>query len=218
MVQVEQLAEMARLAAERAKPRKFKQAFELIVALKDIDTRKNPLNINETVYLPNPPSKPAKICVFASGDLALRARRAGADRVVEPEELEGFTANKREARKLAQNHDFFLAEPPLMPTIGRILGPILGPRGKMPTPLPPNAPVEAMIQRLRGAVRLRTRNQLMVACKVGEEGMEPRKVAENAAACLSALERKLPMGPRNIETVYIKLTMGPPVKLVEVAA
>ena len=75
--------------------RNFKQAFELVMKLKDIDVKKLDLNINEVVFLPNKLSEQAKICVFASGDNALRAKNAGADRVIEGAELDTLSFREK---------------------------------------------------------------------------------------------------------------------------
>ena len=68
--------------------------------------------------------------MFASGDNALRAKNAGADRVIEGAELDTLASEKRSAKKLAREYQFFLADTALMPKIGRILGSFLGPEGK----------------------------------------------------------------------------------------
>lgn len=205
---------MVRKARAGTTKRGFTQSFELVLTLKDIDITKQELSISEAVFLPNRLSKLPRVCVFASGDLAVRARKAGADRVVEPEELDRLAAGKREAKKLAKAFTFFLAESTLMPRIGRALGPFLGPRGRMPMPLPPNASVEAMIDRLRQTVRVRGRGQLAVGARIGDEGMADDKVAENALAVINALEKRLPAGAKNVRSVQVKLSMGGPAKLV----
>lgn len=211
MVTVQQFAKMAKEAKEKAKKRGFTQSFELVVTLRDIDVKKQDLNMNEVVYLPKKMSKKPSVCVFAGGDMALRAKRGGADRVIESEELDKKATDKRELRKMAKEYSFFLSETTLMSKIGKTFGPFLGPRGKMPMPLPPNAPVEGMIGRFVSAVRVRSRGQLAVACKVGDEGMSDGDVAENAAAIYSVIERKLPSGANNINKVMLKLTMAEPV-------
>lgn len=200
-----------REAREHTDKRNFKQSVELIIALKDIDVKKG-LSINEVINLPNEPSKKAKICVIASGDLALRARRAGADKVIEQDELNAFAANKREAKRLSKGYDFFLADTQLMPTVGKILGAFLGPKGKMAMPLPFNAPVDSIISRLKSSTRARVRGQLMIACRIGDEDMSDEQLAENANAVINAIEKKLPNGEANIARVYVKFTMGKPVR------
>jgi large subunit ribosomal protein L1 len=188
--------------------RKFSQSFELILKLKDVDVKKTDLNINEVVFLPNKLADLSKVCVFASGDNALRAERAGADKVIEGAELDRLASEKRKAKRLARDYQFFLADTSLMPKIGRILGQFLGPKGRMPAPVPPNAPLEAMLSRYRTAVRVKSRGSLSVAGKVGDESLENSKVADNALAVISQVEKKLPNGEKNIQSLMVKKTMG----------
>jgi large subunit ribosomal protein L1 len=100
-----------------------------------------------------------------------------------------------------------------MPKIGKILGQYFGPRGKMPTPIPPNAPIEQMLAKYRSAVRVRSRNQLAAACKVGDVKMADERIVDNALAVVDAVSKKLPMGLKNIGKVIMKLTMSPPTAL-----
>jgi large subunit ribosomal protein L1 len=190
------------------KKRKFAQSFELIVRLKDVDVKKTDLNINEVVFLPNKLSDLAKVCVFASGDNAVRAQKAGADRVIESADLDKLASEKRSAKKLAREYQFFLADTSLMPKIGRVMGQFLGPKGRMPAPVPPNAPLENMLTRYKTAVRIKSRGSLSVAGKVGDESLDDSKVADNALAMLTQVERKLPNGEKNIHSLIVKKTMG----------
>ena len=59
------------------KQRKFKQSIELIIALKDINMKSNEAKFREVVYLPHSPTKEPNICVVASGDLLLEAKKLG---------------------------------------------------------------------------------------------------------------------------------------------
>ncbi|MCP8307814.1 MAG: 50S ribosomal protein L1 [archaeon] len=207
------LIEIIKRARESSKKRNFTQSFELIISLQNIDFKKKEFSINEIVFLPHTFTNPPPICVFASGDMALRARHSNVDRVIEPEELDKLIVLKREARKIAQNYTFFLAEAPLMSKIGKIFGPYLGPKGKMPSPLPPGAPIESIITRYRSAIRVKTKNQLNISCKIGDEGMDDDKIAENSSAIISMVEKKLPLGSKNIKNLAVKLTMSPALKL-----
>jgi large subunit ribosomal protein L1 len=212
MLSTQQLAELVKKGKEQSKERKFPQTMEVIFTLKDVDPKKADLNINETVYLPHPMASPAKICFIGSGDLAVRAKNAKADAVIEPSQLENYAGSKKEAKKLARAYDFFLADTALMPRIGKILGQFMGPKGKLPTPVPPNAPVENMIQRMRTAIRVRSRGSLGVMAKAGDASLSEANLAENILAVVQAVQKKLPNGDRNIKTIMVKTTMGKPAK------
>jgi len=212
MLSNQQLAELAKKGKEQAKETKFPQSVEVLVTLKEVDPKKTDLNINEIVYLPHPTSKQAKICFIGSGDLAVRAKNAKANMVMDPAQLENYGGSKRDAKKLARSYDFFLADTALMPRIGKVLGQALGPKGKIPTPVPPNAPVEAMINRMRTAVRVRSRGSLGVMAKVGDAQLSEPQLAENIVAVVNVVSKRLPNGDKNIRTIMVKTTMGHPAK------
>jgi len=193
--------------------RKFTQSIDLVVKLREIDLKKPENRINETIPLPNPPEKPLKICVIASGDLGTRAKTAGADMLVSRSDMENLGKDKKAARKLAQDYDFFIAEAPMMPLVGRALGSFLGPRGKMPTPVPPTAPIEQIVSGHRKMVRVRMREQPVLQCRVGTESMSDDKLVENIQAVFSRIEQKLERGVKNIGEILIKTTMSKPVKI-----
>jgi large subunit ribosomal protein L1 len=206
MITEAQLKEMIKEAKSADKERKFKQSLELIMVFKDIDVKKG-FSLNETVQLPKTNS-PAAVCVMASGDMGLKAKSAKADRVIDNDELNRLAANKRESRKMINSFDFFLADTKLMPVVGKVLGQILGPRGKMPIPVPFNAPIESFLDRFRSSVRVKVKNSLSMSCKIGDETMEDSDLALNANAVVSAVEKKLPNGDKNIKRIMVKTTMG----------
>ena len=213
MITEAQLAEVITKAKEETKKMKFKQSLELIINFKDIDVKKG-FAINEVVQLPKTNS-PATVCVIATGEMSQKAKAAKADSVIGNEELAKFQANKRESRKFINKYDFFLADTKIMPTVGKALGQLLGPRGKMPTPVPFDAPIDAFLARFRTSIKVRTRASLSISCKIGDESMEDSDLATNAFAVLNTIEKKLPNGEKNIKKVLIKTTMGKPVKQVQ---
>ncbi len=210
MITEAQLAEIITKAKEGTKRRKFKQSVEIIINFKDIDVKKG-FAINEVVQLPKT-SSPATVCVIATGDMNQKAKAAKADSVIGNEELSKYESNKRESRKFINKYDFFLADTQIMPTVGKALGQLLGPRGKMPTPIPFNAPIDAFLSRFRTSIKVRTRASLSISCKIGDESMEDSDLAVNAFTILNAVEKKLPNGEKNIRKIMIKTTMGKPVK------
>jgi large subunit ribosomal protein L1 len=215
MVNDHQLTSLVKTAREELSKRNFSQSAEVTLVLKDIDVKKG-FSLNEVVSLPNKPSRQAKICVIASGDMGTRARKAEVDKVIEPEELDRLGTNKREARKIVREYDFFLADTSLMSSVGRSLGQFLGPKGKMPSPFPYGAPIETIAERFRGSVRVRAKNQLNVSTKIGDEKMQDEELVANAGVVISAIEKKLPQGDKNIRNALIKFTMGKPSKLTTV--
>ena len=199
-------------AREAAPLRGFEQSVDLTVNFRDLDMRQPANRVNLRIQVPHGVGG-QKILVFAQGDLALRARRAGADRVIEPPELNEMASDKKEAKKRLMDYDVFIAEAPLMPTVGRVAGPILGPKGKMPTPVPPQAPIDTILERERRTVVLRSRDQMFVKCKVGKESMSDEDISNNVEAILNNLTGALRRGENNIQSIYLKLTMGPAIRV-----
>ncbi len=213
MITEAKLADMIKEAKEGSKQRKFKQSVEMIIVFKDIDVKKG-FALNEVVQLPKT-SSPATVCIMATGDMGQQAKEAKADAVVGSDELDKFAANKRASRKFINKYDFFLADTQIMPAVGKVLGQLLGPRGKMPTPVPFNASIESFLQRFRSSIKVRARATLAMSCKIGDESMENSDLSINAHAVLSAVEKKLPNGEKNLKRIIIKTTMGKPIKQIE---
>jgi large subunit ribosomal protein L1 len=209
-----ELTKMVTEAKATDKERKFKQSIEMYIILKDIDVKKG-FALNDTIQLPKRLSTPTTVCVMAGGDMGLKAKSANADRVVSADEINALAANKRQARKFINNYDFFLADTQLMTTVGKVLGQLLGPRGKMPVPVPFNAPIESFLERFRSSIRVKVKNSLSISCKIGDESMFDADLAANAHAVLAAVEKKLPSGDKNIRRVMIKTSMGKPIKEVQ---
>lgn len=197
-------------ALRRGKPRRFRQSVELILVLREVDLSKPENRINLLVELPHPP-KPNKVAAFAHGAFEVQAKNAGVDAVISRDQVEGLSGNKRAIRKLAKQYDFFIAPPDLMPLLGRVVGPIFGPRGKMPEVAPPNVDVKSLVERLRRSVRVKLRNEPVIKVRIGAEGQKPEEVLENALAVLEEVNRKFSLR-QYLKDVYIKKTMGPPVK------
>ncbi|PIN82790.1 MAG: 50S ribosomal protein L1 [Nitrosopumilales archaeon CG11_big_fil_rev_8_21_14_0_20_33_24] len=213
MITEAKLADMIKEAKTGGKQRKFKQSVEMILVFKDIDVKKG-FALNEVVQLPKT-SSPSTVCIMATGDMGQKAKAAKADAVVGSDELDKFAANKRASRKFINKYDFFLADTQIMPVVGKVLGQLLGPRGKMPTPVPFNASIESFLQRFRSSIKVRARATLAMSCKIGDESMDDADLAINAHAVLSAVEKKLPNGDKNLKRIIVKTTMGKPVKQIE---
>lgn len=211
MINNDQLKEIVKKAREATPKKNFAQSAELTLVLKDIDVKKG-FSLNEIVALPNPTKKGSSLCVLATGDMGLRAKKAGVEMVMEPDNLDRIGTNKREARKVVRAYDFFLADVNLMSSVGRSLGQFLGPKGKMPTPIPYGAPIENIASRLKSSTRIRSKNQLNMSTKIGDESMTDEQLVDNAKAVMASVEKRLPQGDKNFRNAIIKFTMGKPVK------
>lgn len=208
----EAIVEGVKKALENSKERKFTETVEVAINLRDVDLSVPRNRIDEEIVLPKGLGRSVKVALFASGEMAVKGRGV-ADLVVGPEEIEGLAEDKKEARAMAKEYDFFVAEAPLMPAIGRRLGTVLGPRGKMPRPLPPGSDPAQVIHTLKNAVKIRSKDKPTFHAPVGTEAMDPVDVAENLETLLRRVEAKLPRGRFNIGSVYVKTTMGPAIRV-----
>ena len=193
--------------------KKFSQTVDMVLNIQEIDMKAPEGKIQEMVELPHATGKPNKICVIASGELALKARKANADNVVERSDLDNLAGKKKDLRKLAEDYDIFISEAPLMALVGRTLGPVLGPRGKMPIPVLPSVDITSLMAKHRKTVLVRMRNQPIIQVSVGSENMSEEELFDNIQAILKVLEVKLKRGLKNIKVVFIKTSMGEPVKV-----
>ena len=193
--------------------RKFKQNIDLVFNLKNIDLDVPKNRVEEEIILPHGRGKEAKIALFASGELAIKSKKH-VDLLIKPEEIEDLSKDKKKFKKIADDHDFFIAEAPLMPTIGKTLGTVLGPRGKMPKPVPPNADLTGITKNLRNTIRVRSKSSRTFHTVAGNAEMSKEHIAENIDAIIKRVEGSLERGRMNIGSVYVKTTMGPPERLI----
>ena len=207
------ILEAIKKVKERSEKKRFNQSIELIINLRDIDMKKPEAKIRETIELPHAPSKKVKICVIATRELALKAKKAGAELVIGNAELESLATDKKRQKQLANNYDVFIAEAPLMPLVGKTLGSTLGPRGKMPKPVPPTANIKTQIEKWKKTVSIQLRGQPILQCAIGTEDMKDEEITENIMTVVRRLEGKLKRGLKNITTICLKTTMGPIVKI-----
>lgn len=189
------------------------ETVEIAVNLRDLDLAVTKNRIEEDVVLPKGRGKPIKVCVFGSTELAAKVSGV-ADLVIQPQDIEAYATDKRKGRQLAQEYDYFVAEAPLMRVIGARLGAILGPRGKMPRPVPPGGDPSPVIRNMKSTVRLRSKDRRTFHAPIGTRAMTPEDLADNLDFVIKRLTGRLERGKFNIHSVYVKTTMGPSVRLV----
>jgi large subunit ribosomal protein L1 len=214
MVERARILEAVKAAIEKAPERKFSESVDLTINLKNIDMAQPKNRIDETILLPHGTGRKVGIAVLGKGDITTQAREAGVDLIISPEEIERLGGEPREARQVASSYRFFLAETSVMSQVGRFLGPRLGPRGRMPIPIPGGTDIRPIVERLRNSVKVRTKDKKTFHVKVGSTQMPPEQIAENIDAVLKKIEGALDQGAMNIRSVYVKTTMGPAERLV----
>ena len=216
----------------KCKPlRNFTESVDIIINIRDLDVKKPENRFNEEVTLPKGRGKDVKIGVIADGELIVQAKNAGLDLVINKSDLEEFGKDRKSAKKAANSVDFFVAQADMMPLVGRFLGPVLGPRGKMPKPVPASGPVlgprgkmpkpvpasiklDPLLERLQSTVKVGVKQQPSIQIVVGSQDMSDEDIAENIETVLTVLDRNLEKGRSQIKSMFIKTTMGPVVRVI----
>jgi large subunit ribosomal protein L1 len=204
---------------EKSKPRKFLQSIELIVNFKGLDTKKPVNQVDVKVNLPYPTGKKGsgKSLLFAKSKPFIESVKGKFDKIVEESQIEKLS--KKEVAQIAADYDVLLAEGPVMIAVGKHLGQQLAPKGKMPKPIQPNAAtVEQMLKQMGSVTRVTNKKgkfMPLVQTIIGNEKMPDQELGENASAIIEAVTKQLPRKHQNVKSVYVKETMGPPVKLGE---
>jgi large subunit ribosomal protein L1 len=202
---------------EQTKERKFVQSIELIINFKELDTKKPANQIDLKVNLPNPTGKKGsgKSLLFAKNKTFIEAVKGKFDRVIEEPQIQSL--KKKEAAQIAAEYDVLLAEGPVMITVGKYLGQQLAPKGKMPKPVQPNPDqAEELLKQMGSVTRITNKKgkfMPLVQNIIGNEKMPDDQLCENALTIIESVTKQLPRKQQNVKSVYIKETMGPPIKV-----
>ena len=195
-------------ALSNAPKRNFVESVDITFTIKDVDL-KNPTNrIKEEIRLPSGRGRGLKIAMFAASEAATKAKAAGLT-VITPQEIEDLGGNKGKAKKVANTYDYFLSEVPHMGLIGRYLGVVLGPRGKMPRPVPPTLDPGVIATGLMSTVVVKSGDKTTFHAAIGTVSQSEEELYANAMAVYNRVTSKLERGIGNIRSLYIKTTMGP---------
>ena len=197
-------------ALEESPDRNFTETVDLAINLRDLDLNEPSNRVDESIVLPSGTGQETIIVVIAEGETAVRAEEA-ADDVLSVDDVADLDDD--EAKDMADETDFFIAEEAMMQDIARHLGTILGPRGKMPDPLSPDDDVVETVNRLKNTVQLRSGDRRTFHTLVGAEDMDAEDISDNIDVILRRLHADLEKGPQNIDAVYVKTTMGPSVEV-----
>ncbi len=214
----EQIQAAIAKAKDISEKRNFKQSFDLIINLKGLDLKKPEHQVDTFVTLPHARGKKVKVCALVGAELETQAKGIF-DSVILSDNFDKYK-DKRDVKKIANSFDFFVAQANIMPKVATVFGRVFGPRGKMPNPksgavVPPNANLKPLYEKLQRTVKASAKTAPLIQCPIGTEDMNVNDVAENALTIYNSLLQLLPNERHNIKDVYVKLTMGKPVKVGE---
>ena len=201
--------------------RNFKQSFDLIINLKDLNLKKPDQQVSNWATLRYGKGKKAKVCALVGPELEANAKE-NCDTVILADDFPKYAENKVLTKKLAKTHDFFIAQANMMPNVAKTFGRILGSRGKMPNPkigcvVPPNANLKPLVEKLQKTVGLIAKTQLSIKCLIGTAEMKDEEILDNIMTVYNNLIHTLPAEERNIKNIQLKFTMGPPATITQKA-
>ncbi len=188
---------------------KFDESVDVSINL-GIDAKKSDQNVRGTAVMPRGTGKKVRIAVFAEGNAAEAAKKAGADIVGFQDLADQIKAGKIE-------FDLAIATPEAMKIVGQ-LGQILGPRGLMPNPkvgtVTPNV-AKAVENAKAGQAQFRTDKAGIVHCAIGKASFEAEALKENLLSLVAALNKVKPAASKGafLKKVTISTTMGPGIRL-----
>jgi large subunit ribosomal protein L1 len=197
------LSDAIGLVKERAVA-KFDETIEIAMNL-GVDPRHADQMVRGVVNLPNGTGRTVRVAVFARGDKAEEAKKAGADIVGAEELFEIVNGGKID-------FDRCIATPDMMPLVGR-LGKVLGPRGLMPNPKVGTVTVDvaaAVTASKGGAVEFRVEKAGIIHAGIGKVSFDNQKLEENIKAFADAVIKAKPSAAKGeyVKRVSISSTMG----------
>jgi large subunit ribosomal protein L1 len=184
---------------------RFDESVDLDIRL-GVDPRDAEQQVRGTVNLPHGTGKTVRVVVFAKGDAAAEAEKAGADAV-------GAEDLVKKVQDGWLEFDSAVATPDMMREVSKI-GRVLGPRGLMPNPktgtVTPN--VGQVVSELKaGKVEYRLDRYAIVHCSIGRKSFEEKALEENIQTLLDALNRAKPASAKGayMKSISVSSTMGP---------
>ncbi len=209
-----QQVQQALQEVKQQEKRKFTQSYDLVINLKNIVIKQNPLDFFVSLHYPK--GKKMKVAAFVDQELTAEATKY-CDLVIKETEFPKY-ADKKAMKQLAQGYDYFIAQANLMPKVAATFGKVLGTKGKMPNPklgcvVPPNAALGPLVEKLNKTVRLSAKKGTNLQCLVGREDQAEEQVVDNIITVYQTTLKQLPNDLQNVKNISIKLTMGKPVRI-----
>ena len=203
--------------AREGEKRNFKQTFDLIITLKDLDLKKPEEHVDFFAQLHYPKGKKVTTCALVGPELKASAKEA-CDFSIAVDEFDKYAKDPKAVKKLAEQCDYFIAQANVMPKVAAAFGKVLGKRGKMPNPkagcvVPPNANLKALVDTLQKTVKLSAKTSLMIQTIVGKEDTPEEQIIDNVITAYNAVIHHTIRGENNVNKVLLKLTMSKPIRI-----
>jgi len=193
----------------KAKPRKFLETIELQIGLKNYDPQKDK-RFSGSVRLPFVPRPRMKVCVLGDVKHCEQAGAIGVD-AKGVEDLKKLNKNKKLVKKLAQSYHAFLASDSVIKQIPRLLGPGLNKAGKFPAPI--NKNLEEMVNETKSSIKFQLKKVLCMGVAVANVGMTEGEIRTNIMYAVNFLVSLLKKNWQNVRCLYIKSSMGKPIRI-----
>jgi len=195
----------------------FVQMVDVVINLQDLDFKKPEHQIDFYITLPHSVGKKKSIAALVDVDMYEDAKNV-CDRAIPLHQFEEFAKDKKKAKKLAKQFDFFIAQSTIMTKIAANFGRVLGPKNKMPNPkagcvVLPKTNLKPLYDKLQKTVRILARTRPLVQISIGREDMTDEQLADNLYLVYDQLIHHLPKERNNLKNLFIKTTMGPAKKV-----
>ncbi|MBI4150355.1 50S ribosomal protein L1 [Candidatus Woesearchaeota archaeon] len=213
----QQLVQALTQLREISPKRNFTQSVDLVINLKGLDLKKPENQVELYIFLQYGKGKPNKICALVGPELKEEAE-VNCDKIIQEKDFEAFAKDKKLAKKLAAEFDFFIAQANIMAKVAAAFGRVFGPRRKMPNPkagcvVPPKFNFKSLVDRLRNTIKVTAKEKPLIQVSIGNEKMSDQQLSENIMNVYNQVLHKLPGEKNNIKSVYVKYTMGKPMQL-----
>jgi large subunit ribosomal protein L10Ae len=189
------------------KKRNFTESIEAQISLKNYDPQRDK-RFSGTFILPSMPRPNRKCCMLGNAAHCEAADRIDVDHM-SVEDLKKLNKNKKLVKKLAKKYDFFLASDNMIKQIPRLLGPGLTKAGKFPTLLASGDDMQGKINELKSTIKFQMKKVMCLNVAVGNIEMEHKEITVNIQLTANFLASLLKKNWQNINSIYIKSTMGP---------
>ncbi|MDP2749983.1 MAG: 50S ribosomal protein L1 [Nanoarchaeota archaeon] len=201
---------------QKSKKRNFSQTYDMIINLKDLDFKKPEQQVDFFLQLNHGLGRKVKVCAFVGPESKENAE-AACDKVILEDDFLQYK-DKKLVKKLANEFDFFIAQANLMAKVAATFGRVLGTRGKMPNPkagcvFPPKGNLKPLYEKLQKTIKLSAKKDPIIHCKIGKEDMPDEEIIDNIILVYNQVIHHLPKEKNNMKSVYIKLTMSEPLKI-----